>query len=392
MARRIHIAIEVSEPRSAKEIQELLRSLPNAETVLWSGDSGVPEARTIGFAPDIILVDDRPQGATTACQRFTRLRRTFPQAAVFVVSETTRPEYIVEVMKTGVAQYLVSPLNAKILLDAVEEVRSTLLGATKSKGKIISFISSKGGLGSTVIAVNAAVSLAKRPEMAVALCDMSLQSGDASVLLDLVGSTTVIDLCRNFHRLDLAFLRGAMSRHDSSLDFLPAPAAPEESEEITAEHVARILELGRQAYDAIAVDCSSMRVDERSIEVFKSSDKVFIVTDLSMTSVRNATRLCQLIERVGIPAKRLEIVVNRFSKGAALSVTEIEKTLKRRIFWLFPNDFDDIVSSINRGDPLVTGRPQVAFSKNINEFADKLVNPGGDAHYRGLRGAFGKAI
>lgn len=390
MAGKITIAIDMADSHGVREIQGIVRSLPNTETVVWSS---VPGVLPNSFTPDIIIVDDRGEGSTSSCERFSRLRRAFPQTALFVVSTVTRPEYIVEVMKCGASQFLVNPVNGTILLESVAEVRANLLRSRRNaNGMVLSFISSKGGLGSTVIAVNAAVAMANRPEMAVALCDMSLQSGDASVLLDLNAPTTVIDLCRNFHRLDLSFLRSAMSRHTSGLEFLPAPNAPEESEDITAEHVARILDLSRQSYDTVAVDCTSMRVDDRAIEVFKSSDKVFVVTDLSVTSVRNASRLCQLIERVGITPKRLEVVVNRYSKGAALTIEEMEKTLKRRVFWLFPNDFDDIVSSINRGSPVVTGRPHVMFSKNICEFAEKLVNPAADENYRGLRGTFGKAI
>jgi len=393
MSRKITIAIEIADTRCAKELQEMLQSVPNAESVEWFNDSGEKGARAVKAIPDIIIVDDHPETSRTASERFVRLRQIYPHAAIFVVSETTRPEYIVEVMRAGVAHYLVRPVNSKILLDAVEEVRSSLATAgNATKGMVWSFLSSKGGLGSTVIAVNTAVAMTHKRDQNVALCDMSLQSGDASVLLDLVAPTTIDDLSRNFHRLDLALLRNAMSRHASGLDFLPAPIEPEDSEDITAEHISRILPLCRQAYDAIVVDCTSMRVDERTIEIFKASDKVFVVTDLSMTAVRNATRLCQLIERVGIPRQRLEVGVNRYSKGATLSIEEAEKSLKRRIYWLFPNEYDEVVSSINRGTPLVTWKPHVPFVKSIFEFAEKLGNPAADENYRGLRGTFGKAI
>jgi len=85
-------------------------------------------------------------------------------------------------------------------------------------------------------------------------------------------------------------------------------------------------------------------------------------------------------------------VVNRYIKGSAISLDEVEKTLHKKIFWLFPNDFDEIISSINRGIPLVKLRPSSPFSRNILEFAQKLNNPQSSENYRGIRGAFGKAI
>jgi pilus assembly protein CpaE len=226
----------------------------------------------------------------------------------------------------------------------------------------------------------------------VALCDMSLQSGDASVLLDLVAATTITDLSRNIHRLDVSLLRDAMSRHHSGLAFLPAPGDPEDSEEVSAEQIARILELCRQLFDVVLVDCTSMRVDDRTMEIFNLADKVFVVTDLSVPAVRNATRLCNLMAKLGIGLEKIEVVVNRYLKGGALSIEEVEKTLKKRIFWLFPNDFVDIVSSINQGEPLVAKQPGAPFAKNSTEFAEKLGNPCADACYRGIRGTFGKAL
>jgi pilus assembly protein CpaE len=95
---------------------------------------------------------------------------------------------------------------------------------------------------------------------------------------------------------------------------------------------------------------------------------------------------------MGINPSRLHIAVNRYIKGGTLSVEEVEKTLGRRIYWLFPNDFNDIVSSINRGIPIVKHQSSAPFSRNLMEFTEKLLHVQPDAAYRGIRGAFGKAI
>ena len=140
------------------------------------------------------------------------------------------------------------------------------------------------------------------------------------------------------------------------------------------------------------VDCTSMFVDDCTVEALKVSDRIFVTTDLSVPAVRNTARLCKLIEKMGINPNRLHIAVNRYIKGGTLSLEEVEKTLNRRIFWLFPNDFNDIVSSINRGVPIVKHQPSAPFSRNVMEFTEKLINAQAEAAYRGIRGAFGKAI
>lgn len=393
MTNKITVAIEIADAGCVKTLLEALKNLPGVETIQWFPGTGEKGSLAVKGTPAVIIIDDQRETSFSVTERISKLHQAFPQAAIFVVSADTRPEHIVAMMKAGASQFLASPVNSQTLTNAIEEVRVRLATSENAaKGTVYSFISSKGGLGTTVITVNTAVTLARNRSAKVALCDMSLQSGDASVLLDLIPATTITDLSRNFHRLDASFLRGAMSQHRNGLAFLPAPGDPEESAEVSPEHIARILELSRQLFDVVLVDCSSMWVADRTMEVFNLSDKIFVVTDLSVPAVRNATRLCKLIAKLGIDQKRIEVVVNRYIKGGALSIEEVEKTLKKKIYWLYPNDFIDIVSSINQGEPIVDKQPGAPFAKNIIEFAEKLNNPRADAGYRGIRGAFGKAI
>jgi pilus assembly protein CpaE len=240
--------------------------------------------------------------------------------------------------------------------------------------------------------VNSAAALARNKSGTVALCDMSFQSGDSSVLLDMVPPTSFADVSKNFHRLDLSLLRGCMARHKSGLEFLAAPPNPEESEDIRAKHLERTFDLFKKIYDHVLIDCTSMFINECTIEAFNASHKVFIVTDMSVPAIRNAVRLEQSFRKLGIMPQKVGFVVNRYTKGGTLSIEEVEKTLGKRIEWLFPNDFIDIVSSINRGTPLINLNPQAPFSKNIFDFSKKLLKPESDDGYRGIRGAFGKAI
>ncbi|WP_298039883.1 hypothetical protein [uncultured Desulfuromonas sp.] len=392
MAKELSIAIDIPDRRLAKSIEDHLKSL--ADTLLSrlpDPTEGSGHGHVKGH-PDIIILGESPETGDLFT-RLHHLKSEYPAAAVFLMSTDQSPEHIVEAMKAGVSEFLVAPSNPAKLTAAVEEVRAKLANAGKiAKGNAFSFISAKGGLGATVIAVNSATAMTMRKDNSVAFCDMSTQSGDASVLLDIVPQTTIIDICLNFHRLDIAFLRGAMTKNKTGLDFLAAPLNPEECENISPEHVARIMELAKKLYDNVIVDCTSMFIDDSTVEALKLSKKVFVVSDLSVPAVRNTARLIQLMKKVGIDPGNIEIVINRYIKGGALSIEEVESTLEKHIFWLFPNDFTDVVSSINRGIPLIKYHPTAPFSKNVVDFVDKILTPGASGDYRGIRGTFGRAI
>jgi pilus assembly protein CpaE len=373
-------------------IQEKLREIPNLEMTQWFDSAGEKGPLAVKGTPDIIILDDPTEGPSIF-NKIKPMRQNFPHAAVFVVSSNQFPQHIVEVMKAGISEYLVTPINDKIFKNAVEDVRTNLATSGQiSRGTIYSFISAKGGLGSTVLAVNTACALAKHKQSRVALFDMSFQSGDATVLLDLYPQTTMVDVVRNYHRLDSSFLLAAMTKHSSGLEFMAAPNNPEDYETIKGTHVSHVLNLAQKIYDQVIVDCTSMSINECNIEIFKASETIFLVTDMSVPAIRNCSRLIKLIQKIGIDPKHIEVVVNRVIKGGAISLSDVEKNLDKKAYWLVPNDFKGVVSSINKGEPLFIGNSGLPLAKNIAQFAEKIKSPDSSQGFRGIRGTFGKAI
>ncbi len=392
MPHELNILVESSRKQILTQVSEILSTLPKVVFCLSEGLLPEQRAQAGNTSPDIIILDEGADGGDIVT-RLLKLKEQFVQSAFFVISPDTSPKNIVRLMKAGASEFISNPLKANNLIDAVEEFRIRRMNAGKvTKGKVCSFISSKGGLGSSVIAVNSAAALVRQQDRTVALCDMSLESGDASVMLDLMPELTIADLCRHIQRLDVSLFRGAITRHMTGLDFLAAPLNPAEADDIEAEHVSQILSLVRKLYDYCILDCPSMHLDARTLEALKFSDHIFVISDLSVTAIRNASRLCKHIEKNGIPRSRISVVINRYIKGSTLSVAEVEKSLNRTVYWIFPNDFAPIVSSINRGTPLVKLNSGAVFSRNLLDFVEKVQNPNVNGDYRGIKGVFGKAI
>ncbi|MDA3971055.1 MAG: AAA family ATPase [Desulfobulbaceae bacterium] len=394
MPQTMQISIEISDHEMANSIIKDLESMVDVKVHMWYGEMGDKGTLAIKSSPDIIIIDDDLETGEIF-RRLPKMGHIFPQTAIFVISNDKQPKHIVEVMKAGATEYLVLPLNPSVLTNAVEEVRAKLTETGRmAKGTVYSFISSKGGLGSTILSVNTAVTLAQTNDdgNAVALCDISFQAGDASVFLDIMPKTTIADICRNFHRLDVSLLKGAMIKHTSKLELLAAPLNPEDHEMIKAEHAEKIIGLLTKLYDRVIIDCPSMSVNGFTLEAFRASHKVFVVIDLSLPAIRNAVRLTQLISKHGINKEKIEFILNRYEKGSTLSIEEAEKSLGKRIYWLVPNDFSDIMSSINEGEPVVQLNPRSLIAQNILSLTQKLKGKLSDKEYRGAKTAFGRSI
>jgi pilus assembly protein CpaE len=393
MAKIIQIALEMADKAMVKEISRILDEIPEVSTSVWFNAMGEKGALAVKTPPDILIVDEQP-GGDRFFERLRNLRKNFPQAALFVVSAEKNPEHIVQVMKAGAKEFLVLPVRERILATAVEEVRHDMADTGRlNKATVCSFISSKGGLGATVLAVNVAAALAEENKPgSVALCDTSFQSGDTSVLLDVLPPTSIMDLCRNIHRLDAALLQGVMVRHSSGVEVLAAPSHVEDMDEVSPEKYATILDVLRKRYSRIVIDCPSMHVDDITVHSFNISERIFVVIDLSIPAIRNGVRLAAVMRQFGVPDEKIFFVVNRFAKSNLLSIGEAEKSLGKKIFWLFPNDFEEIITSINEGEPMVRFRPHSGFSKNIRAFLDKVEGRARDEAYRGASGAFRRPV
>jgi pilus assembly protein CpaE len=217
------------------------------------------------------------------------------------------------------------------------------------------------------------------------------QRGAVLVLVAVLMTVFIGITGKNFHRLDYSFLKTSMLRHSTGLHYLAAPREPEDSGTVHGIQVKKVLQLAKSLYDHVIVDCTSMLIDECSLEAFQASDRIFILTDLSVPAVRNAARLNQLMQKLNIAPSKVEIAVNRFTKSGT-PLADMENILKKDVYWLFPNDFEEVINSINTGVPLVKGKPGSSFAKNIIEFIDKLQDPAKHAGYRGAKGFLGKAI
>jgi pilus assembly protein CpaE len=388
MADNLTVLLSADDQQQRREITAALAGIDGLDTAPDFGDrAGEPPVEA-----DLHILGEALERGDLI-ERIRLARERMPQTPLLVVSSDYRPEHVVEVMQAGANHFVTTPLGPAKLKEAVERVRQSILGpSAQPNGKVYSFISSKGGLGATVLSVNAAVSLTQAVKGKVLLLDNCLYQGDTSVLLDVVPERTIAHLSRNFHRLDRVYLEGTVVEHQSGLHLLAAPCEPDEGEFVESEHMTRIIQLARTIYAHTVVDCGSMSLGPTTRAALEVSERIFVVTDLSVPAVRNTDRLISRMRRLDIDPHKIEVVVNRFSRGTVLSVNEVEKTLRRRLFWLFPNEFDSIVSSINEGVPLVEKQSGCNFSRSVGQFTEKLMGRATKESFRGAKGLFGKVI
>jgi pilus assembly protein CpaE len=125
-------------------------------------------------------------------------------------------------------------------------------------------------------------------------------------------------------------------------------------------------------FDYIVID-SGQSLDEISKTIIRLSDSLIVVTLLSLPCLVNVKKLQDAFGRFGYPSNEsIKILVNRNQKRSIISIEDAEKSLKKRIFWSIPNDFQATINAINQGKPLMITEPAAEITSSFTELATTL--------------------
>src|SRR4029078_4742892 len=153
-------------------------------------------------------------------------------------------------------------------------------------GRVLAMYGAKGGVGTTTIAINAAIALHRELGRKVCLVDGHLQFGDPRVFLDLgLDRKSIVDIV-TAPTIDGDLIRQVLVKHDSGGDPLLAPPSPHTAELVIPEHLPQIIDNLRGLYDYILIDIDK-RLDDVNLGVLEVADTMFVVMTADLSCLKN---------------------------------------------------------------------------------------------------------
>ena len=226
------------------------------------------------------------------------------------------------------------------------------LGQRRQPCVTLVFFGAKGGAGTTTVAVNCAVELARLTKRPTVIVDLKPGLGEVALFLGVRPRFTVLDALENLHRLDKDFLRELVAQHKSGLDIL---AGSEQFERPSASDAGAVEELFRvlgKIYDYVVVDAGNVRSTPARIAALYAADTIFLVANPDVPSVRNAQRLVDRVRQLGVGSERIRVLLNRASDQHLIAPKQIETALGYGIHHTFPSDYKTVSTALNSGVPL----------------------------------------
>lgn len=300
------------------------------------------------------IEDDPPTGIRLA----NFLSENSPNRRFIGIGPSLETEMLMEAMRAGLSDYLTKPLDTEELSEAIRRVERKVLGggenaSRRAPGEVFAVFSPKGGSGSTTVATNMAIHLHQLTGKKTLLVDLDLELGEIAVLLGMQPRFNFVDMIRNFHRMDAELLASYIEKHESGVHLLSAPFHPERAEVVEAEGIHRILHFLKNNYDYVVVD-TSKAFSPATLATFEEADRIFLLLNVDLPSLRNIKRCQPLLDRVaGADATRVRLIVNRYHPNEVISLEEVERTLGMKVYATLANDYDAVIRSINSGQPVI---------------------------------------
>lgn len=336
--------------------------------------------------PDMVLVDatDHEQHKLALLEK---LALQYPQAALVLLATHQSQDLLIAAMRAGVREVLALPLGHQEFEQALDRISQKLEGSIPKEGKVLSFMSCKGGSGATFIASNLGYALAVLGHKKVLLIDLNLQFGDAALYLsDAKPTMTLTDLCGQMNRLDAGLLESSLIKISPNFGVLAASDDPDPATEIRSDHIEIILQIARKHYDFVLLDIGR-QINGVVIRALDGSDGIYPILQQSLPFMRDGRRLLDIFSSLGYSKEKIHLVVNRYESSAKLRSTDMERALGSQLDHFIPNNFEVTNESINQGVPALKLARNSNISKALAEFVNKLtqvVTPSGMGMIRRL--------
>lgn len=326
--------------------------------------------RLAAEAHDLLILDES-NADSLEFGLLEALNTQYPQVAFMLLSSDQSPQLLLRAMRAGVREVLPLPLDPQEFKAALGRVAQKTMSSVRN-GKVISFISCKGGSGATFIATNFGYALAMRAQKKVLLIDLNQQFGDAALYMsDKKPATTLSDVCAQINRIDAGFLESSLVAVTPNFGIMAASDDPIHSADIKPEHIETILRVARNSYDYVILDVGR-QIDAVTIGALDQSDLIYPVLQLAMPYIRDASRLLEIFQSLGYRRDKTRLIVNRFEKGGDLRLSDIEVAAGGREVHTMPNNYKAVTDSINQGLPVLQLARNSPIAKSLAGFADQV--------------------
>jgi pilus assembly protein CpaE len=318
-------ALQSSTQQAAERAAADRRFKRATTTVRPGGAAGAMEHYAGQGTPALVIVESDKAGGELLAELDRLAEYCDAGTKVVVVGRYNDIALYRELMRRGVSEYLVAPLDTLNLIRTVTGLFTD--PDAPFVGRTVAFVGAKGGVGASALAHNVGYAISERVGTPAVIVDYDLPFGTAGLDFNQDPLQGVADALSQPDRLDATLLERMMVRCTDKLSLFAAPATLDSTYEIDAEAFEEVSAKIRGTAPFVIMDLPHIWSNWMR-QTLLSADDVVIVATPDLASLRNAKNLFDLIRQarpndapprlvlnqVGVPG-RPEIPVKDFANA-----------------------------------------------------------------------------
>ncbi|MFM9865089.1 MAG: AAA family ATPase [Micropepsaceae bacterium] len=340
-------------------------------TVHMGGVFGAAEYFQDSSTPNVIMVETRVTGPAILAELEKLAHVCDPGTKVIVIGQSNDITLYREMIRQGVSEYIVAPLNP---LQVIEAIATLYHGpATAPIGKVFAFVGARGGVGSSTVAHNTAWSIAEDLQIATTIVDLDVPFGTAGLDFNQDAGTGIAEALASPERLDDVLLDRLLIKHTSRLNLFVAPAQLDRETLYPPESIEMVLDVVRQASPCVVVDLPHVWAPWVK-QVLTSADEIIVVATPDLASLRNAKNIYDIINGARPNDKPMKIVLNQVGipRRPEIPVKDFAEAMSAEASLVFPFDPQTFATASNNGQMVGELNAQSRVAQSFRDLAQQL--------------------
>ncbi|MCP4540953.1 MAG: response regulator [Chloroflexi bacterium] len=380
MAKRILVVDD--EIESVKLIGLMLQRRGYEIIAARSGAQALEKARA--DRPDLIILDVMmpDMDGYEVCRKL-RADPTTASMPIIMFTAKTMVDDKVAGFQAGADDYLTKPVHPEELASRIEAVllrtsRRRVEEKPPMRAKVLGFLGSKGGVGTTTVAVNVAVALTLGQKKGqVILADM--QSGMTATASQLnlrrqSGMWRLLD--RSVEQIETRLVEAQLEEHKTGVRVLGGQIEPiGVAMPLLPDHAETIIQhLGTMA-DYLLLDLG-VGLEETNRRILPICDHIVVSTEPNRVALMLAqTLLDEMTTGLSFPKHRISVVlINKAPSAATFTKEAIEGLLQHDLAGVVTPAPELAFQAAETGNPMIVAQPTTLVSQQLRQIAEKLAD------------------
>jgi len=318
--------------------------------------------------PNLIIVDSSLRGTQLLAELDNLAESCDPGTRVVVIGRHNDVLLYRELLKRGVSEYLVTPIEPLQLMESISNLYNN--PDTDPVGHVFAFIGAKGGVGSSTVCHNVAWTLSEVLKSNVTIADLDLAFGTTGLDFNQDPVQGIAEALAAPERLDDQLLDRLLTKCSEHLSIFAAPVVLDRDYDISADSCDMVIDVVRQNVPYVAVDLPHSW-SPWTKRVLLQADEVIITAVPDLANLRNAKNIVDLLKTARKNDRKPHLVLNMVGvpKRQEITLKEFEQALDIKAISVIDYDSESFSQAANNGQMIEEMNAKAKATEKFREIA-----------------------